>query len=105
MSNLSPEEFQELAAGYVLGDLSSEERQVFQAQLQHHPELAEEVRLLQDVLGAIPYGLPETPPPPGLREAILAAAEGGAIGGFPGNVGQVGLRQFWRSPCWSIICG
>ncbi|NMG57548.1 hypothetical protein E1H12_03170 [Geitlerinema sp. P-1104] len=75
MSNLSPEELQELAAGYVLGDLSSEERQLFQAQLQRHPELAKEVRLLQDVVGVIPYGLPETSPPPGLREAILAAAE------------------------------
>ncbi len=74
MSNLSPERLQELAAGYVLGDLSSEERQLFKTQLELHPELAEEVRHLQDVLGAMPYGLPETPPPPGLRDRILVAA-------------------------------
>ncbi len=74
MSNLSPERLQELAAGYVLGDLSSEERQLFKTQLQLHPELAEDVRHLQDVLGAMPYGLPETPPPAGLRDRILVAA-------------------------------
>ena len=74
MSNLSPERLQELAAGYVLGDLSSEERQLFKTQLQLHPELAEDVRHLQDVLGAMPYGLPETPPPAGLRDRILMAA-------------------------------
>ncbi len=74
MSHLSPERLQELAAGYVLGDLSSEERQVFKTQLELHPELAEEVRHLQDVLGAMPYGLPETPPPAGLRDRILVAA-------------------------------
>ncbi|KPQ37961.1 MAG: Anti-sigma-K factor rskA [Phormidium sp. OSCR] len=74
MSNLSPERLQELAAGYVLGDLSSEECQLFKTQLQLHPELAEDVRHLQDVLGAMPYGLPETPPPAGLRDRILMAA-------------------------------
>ncbi|MCC5899625.1 MAG: hypothetical protein EA395_12635 [Phormidium sp. GEM2.Bin31] len=89
MSNLSPEQLQELAAGYVLGDLSSEERQLFQQQLQRHPELAEDVRQLQDVLGVIPYGLPEMPSPQGLREAILAATDPEVLPDSHSNRGAV----------------
>ncbi|MDC0831493.1 hypothetical protein POG22_00505 [Geitlerinema sp. CS-897] len=71
---LPPERLQELAAGYVLGDLSSEEAECFQAYLQQDPQLAVEVARLYEVLGVMPYGLPNAPPPPRLRNNILAAA-------------------------------
>ncbi|MBP0000075.1 MAG: hypothetical protein J7641_13940 [Cyanobacteria bacterium SID2] len=71
---LPPERLEELAAGYVLGDLSSEEAEEFQTWLQRDPQLTLEVDRLYEVLGVMPYGLPPTPPPPNLRDRILEAA-------------------------------
>ncbi|MFG6105118.1 hypothetical protein U2F10_22850 [Leptothoe sp. EHU-05/26/07-4] len=72
---LSPQEIQELAAGYVLGDLSSSEAEYFQALLAEVPELQAEVRALQEALAMMPYGLDEVEPEGGLRSQILTAAQ------------------------------
>ncbi len=72
---LSPEEIQELAAGYVLGDLDSAEAEEFQALLGELPELQAEVASLQEALAMMPYGLEEELPDGGLRSQILAAAQ------------------------------
>jgi hypothetical protein len=70
-----PDHWQELMAGYVLGDLSPEEAEELQHLLAEHPELAVEVALLQESLALMPFGLPQQTPSPQLREAILATAQ------------------------------
>ena len=72
---LSPQEIQELAAGYVLGDLSSAEAEEVRSLLVQLPELRAEVTSLQEVLAMMPYGLDEVDPEDGLRSQILSAAQ------------------------------
>ncbi len=67
-----PERLEELIAGYVLGNLSSEEAEELRQVLTERPELSTEVHRLQEVLELMPYALPEVAPPQHLREAILA---------------------------------
>jgi anti-sigma-K factor RskA len=68
---LLPERLEELIAGYVLGNLSSEEAEEFRQLLTEHPELAIEVQRLQEVLEVMPYALPEAAPPPSIRQSLL----------------------------------
>lgn len=68
---LLPERLEELMAGYVLGNLSSEEAEELNQLLTEHPELTTEVQQLQEVLEVLPYALPEVEPPQHLRQAIL----------------------------------
>lgn len=68
---LLPERIEELIAGYVLGNLSSEEAEEFRQLLADSPEVAIEVQRLQEVLGVMPYALPEVSPPPSLRQSLL----------------------------------
>jgi anti-sigma-K factor RskA len=79
-----PENWQELMAGYALGDLSSEEAETLQRWLNEHPELKDEVTQFQEVLALMPYALPDPEPPPQLRETILsqAVAENRPVGIF-----------------------
>jgi anti-sigma-K factor RskA len=70
-----PENWQELMAGYALGDLSSEEAETVQRLLTENPELTSEVNQFQEVLALMPYALPEPEPPPRLRDAILRQAQ------------------------------
>jgi anti-sigma-K factor RskA len=69
-----PENWQELMAGYALGDLSPEEAEAMQRLLAENPGLTLEVASLQEVLALVPYALSQQAPPPQLRERILAAA-------------------------------
>lgn len=62
----------ELAAGYVLGNLSSEEAEILQQYVNQHPEFAIKIDRLYDTLGAIPYALPEVDEPINLRSQLLA---------------------------------
>lgn len=71
---LSSDQIQELMAGYVLGNLSSEEAEMLRQQFTAHPELIGEVQQLQEVLSIMPYALPEEMPSESLREKILATA-------------------------------
>ncbi|MEL6780048.1 MAG: hypothetical protein AAFO06_22665 [Cyanobacteria bacterium J06597_16] len=72
---LESEAIQEQAAGYVLGDLTSEEAEQFQQLLKQQPALGEEVAALQEALAMMPYALPETKPTPELRSRILQATQ------------------------------
>ncbi len=69
----------ELMAGYVLGNLTSEEAEELQQLLAAHPELGEEMHSLQDVLAAMPYALPEVQPAAAVRSRILTAAQNQAV--------------------------
>lgn len=73
--SLTPEHLEELIAGYVLGDLCSEEAEEFIKLLTENPEVIQEVNRLQEVLGLIPYALPEVVPPQHLRSAIVEAVQ------------------------------
>jgi anti-sigma-K factor RskA len=62
---------QQLAAGYIVGELSPDEALEFQQMLAENPSLAVEVEQLQQVLDEVVYGLNAVEPPPHLRAAIL----------------------------------
>lgn len=65
------EEEQILAAGYVLGDLSTTEITEFEAALATNPALQAEVSALQVAFNQIPQGLTPVPPPPTLKAKIV----------------------------------
>jgi anti-sigma-K factor RskA len=70
----TPENLDEFAAAYVLGDLTPEEAEEFQRLLAANPDLVAEVQSLQDTLNDVLCGLNEVEPPPHLLLAILEAA-------------------------------
>jgi anti-sigma-K factor RskA len=70
-----PDNWQDLLAGYALGNLTSEEVEALQQLLREHPELIAEVDRLQEVLALIPYNVPEQEPPAHLKSSILKAAQ------------------------------
>ncbi|MBF1999167.1 MAG: anti-sigma factor [Synechococcales cyanobacterium M58_A2018_015] len=70
-----PDHWQDLIAGYALGNLSPEEAETVQRLLTEHPELRSEIEQLQEALALMPYALPDHEPPASLREAILSAAQ------------------------------
>ncbi|MBR8836751.1 MAG: anti-sigma factor [Stigonema ocellatum SAG 48.90 = DSM 106950] len=71
----SPEYLKELVAGYVVGDLDPEEAEEFKLRLAENPELAKEVKDLQEVMGQVLCGFNEVAPPQHLRSAILKATD------------------------------
>jgi hypothetical protein len=71
--NPSNQNWPELLAGYVLGDLSSEDMVQVQAYLTANPDQLAEVEALQHTLTLLPLGLPDIAPPPQLKAQILAA--------------------------------
>ena len=73
------DELQALAAGYVLGDLSSEEMADFQARLATDADLAQMVDDLQATLSLLPYGLPQQSPGAAVRARLLQAAQQQAV--------------------------
>lgn len=117
----SPPEFeaercQELIAGYVLGDLSSDEMAEVQAYLSNQPEAQAEVAELQATLNLLPLSLPEEAVPPvGLETRLLQSAaampqassskKAAAAGSTPVAEAQVSpvVRASVRSPLLSWI--
>jgi len=71
--NFEPDsqEWENLIAGYVLGDLTTEEVMEVHQLLALHPELATELKQLQETLSLLPLSLPENYPSPQLRSQIL----------------------------------
>lgn len=70
-----PEAWEDLLAGYVLGDLTPEEAARLRRQLADRPDLKQELAKLQETLALLPYGLPDdVQPSPALRDRLLAAA-------------------------------
>jgi anti-sigma-K factor RskA len=65
------EEEQELAAGYVLCDLSADEMQSFEGQLSENTGLQKEVNALKVALALTPQALPVIQPPNRLGEKIF----------------------------------
>ncbi|NEQ26376.1 MAG: anti-sigma factor [Microcoleus sp. SIO2G3] len=68
--SLPPERQQELIAGYVLGDLTSEEAAEFEQLLAQDPLIVAEVAQMQQAL-ELAYAPPEIAPPNHLRSTLL----------------------------------
>ncbi|NJR68829.1 MAG: hypothetical protein HC771_09295 [Synechococcales cyanobacterium CRU_2_2] len=67
--------WQDLTAGYVLGNLSPDEAIAVQAYLAEHPDAVAELAQLQETLHVLPLALPETAEPPlALRDLVLQDA-------------------------------
>ncbi|HEY9629465.1 MAG TPA: anti-sigma factor [Coleofasciculaceae cyanobacterium] len=75
MTSALPDNWQELIAGYALGDLSPEEAEELQRLLADNPDMNAEVASLQEVLALMPYALPQYEPSSQLRDSILAIAQ------------------------------
>ncbi len=69
-----PDNWQELATGHVLDNLSDEEQLVWQ-QIQHHPDVAEAVDAMRDTFNVFADVIPMHQPPAGLLGKIQAAAQ------------------------------
>jgi len=70
-NNPQPEAISELIAGYVLGDLSSNEMAQVQQYLASTPQARNQVEELQATLNLLPLALPETAAPPAALGARL----------------------------------
>ena len=70
--NQYPHEWEELLAGYVLGDLSTEEITEMHQIIADHPEIITEIDQLQETLAMLPLGLSEAAPHHNLRDRIAA---------------------------------
>ena len=76
MTRSTPSEnWQELLAGYALGDLSPEEAEVVQHLFTENPQMLAEGDRLQEVFNSIAYSLPRQEPPTQLKDAVLSAAQ------------------------------
>ncbi len=73
-SSALPGNWQELLAGYVLGDLDPDEIEAVSQWLEAYPDLHEEVYQLQETLGLIPGALTGINPPDQLRTTIVQSA-------------------------------
>lgn len=69
-----PDNWQELATGHVLGNLSAEEQLVWE-QIQHHTDVAEAVEAMRDTFNVFADVIPLHQPPAGLLSKIQAAAQ------------------------------
>lgn len=76
---LSPEERQNLYAGYVLYDLSPEEAASLEQMMAADPAIAAEIAQLQQALDVV-QELPAVAPPPTLRAAVMAAHQSAQAG-------------------------
>jgi anti-sigma-K factor RskA len=68
------EEFQELAAGYVLDDLSIEEKERIERLIAENPELRQELKTFQETMSMLSYNVPMIEPPAHLRQKTLDVA-------------------------------
>lgn len=73
MANLPPK-LQELAAGYVLGNLDPEELQEFQRLAADYPEQQQLVAEMQELMNQLPYSLTPQQPPAPARDRLLTSA-------------------------------
>jgi len=64
---------QELIAAYVMNVLEPDEQRALEAHLDGCEECRQELARLLEVGAAMAAGLPQTPPPAALREAVMAA--------------------------------
>ncbi|MBD1845625.1 anti-sigma factor [Cyanobacteria bacterium FACHB-63] len=96
--SMASEHLQLLIAGYVLGDLDSDEAAEFEQLLIDNPAIAEEVNRMQKAL-ELSSASPEANPPAHLRSAILAAQASQQSSA----ISQAANRPTRRLPFWSQV--
>jgi anti-sigma-K factor RskA len=102
---MSHSEYEELAAGYVLGALEPDDEHLFQQHLSGCPVCEANVRELEAVVGELAYAVPPVDPPDTVwagirreirpeaaRRTVLPAPATGAEGRPTGGAGGRGLR-------------
>ena len=90
-----PDNWEDLATGYALGNLSAQEAEELKRLLEAHPELAVEVERSQKTLSLIAQAGLNQPTPPHLRSKILAAA----------SLNQVDHHSTRQGFPWAILAG
>jgi hypothetical protein len=96
-----PDQLEGLLAGYVLGNLSSEEAEELQQYLDAHPEKRLEIQCLQEALAMLPYALPPVPLPEGLQTAIAEIPQQ-----QPRRWHQIGMvRHLWQRKVSLALAG
>ena len=93
MSDANREQLRELASLHALGVLSKDERAELAAAIAGDPELAAEVRELEDTAGALGSAAPQIDPPARLRAKVLAVAGIEADAG-PASTGSGSVTPF-----------
>ncbi|MCA1992071.1 MAG: anti-sigma factor [Coleofasciculus sp. S288] len=92
------EQWEELLASYVLGDLTPEEIETVNQLLKIHPELEAEVSRLQKTLALFPLALPESSPPTTLGSQILQAASASVTNSPDKTLNRVGRTARGNHP-------
>src|SRR5437763_613091 len=90
-SNGNGDGVKDLLAEYLLGVLPPEEAAAVESRLRGDAALRAEADALGEVLGALALALPPEPPPPALRERLLAALDEEAAGAQAQVQGVAGM--------------
>lgn len=95
----------DLAAGYVLGALSEDERRNFEAHLAASPAAQAEVAELRELLAVVALAASEASPAPSLRDRVLAAAPAPAhaAGRARGRRGAWSSALLWGALAASLL--
>ena len=101
------QQWQELLADYVLGDVTPEEAETVHQLLLAHPELQGEVNRLQETLALLPLALPESSPPKTLKTNILRLAQANPANSIVDSLRRQSKLRFFAlgSVALSIILG
>jgi hypothetical protein len=100
--NPDPPWTEELLAGYVLGDLSSEDMIAMQQYLDQNPQAMAEIEELKTTLALLPLGLSDVPVPEDIKTAIFAAVEDrSSIASSRTNSDQDQAQNLAQSPAQS----
>jgi Anti-sigma-K factor rskA len=91
-----PEQWSELLAGYVLGDLTPTETSLVEQYLAANPAQQSEVATLRLSLDLLPLALPADLPPAPLRQQIIQMAEGETVV-TTAPIDRQTKHQLWRS--------
>jgi anti-sigma-K factor RskA len=102
-----PEQWSELLAGYVLGDLTPAETSLVEQYLAANPAQQSEVAALRLSLDLLPLALQADLPPASLRQQIIQMAEGETVA-TTAPIDRLTKHQLWRSILAGLgllVCG
>jgi anti-sigma-K factor RskA len=99
-----PQEWEELFAGYVLGDLEPEEVTAMQEIIVNHPEIITEIDRLQETLAILPLGLSPSYPSETLRDRLASVAIPQSVQSRRISSTETGLKKSTnRQNIWKLV--
>ena len=99
-----PQEWEELLAGYVLGDLEPEEVTAMQEIIVNHPEIITEIDRLQETLAILPLGLSPSYPSETLRDRLASVAIPQSVQSRRISSTETGLKKSTnRQNIWKLV--